>query len=666
MAKPFIIDKIIRPNKASLLNNEWLLTNGLGGFASSSLCCAPTRKYHALLVAALPVPYGRTVMLNYVEDLLILPDNREVPLSLIRRVDHDIIDQFPLAEFRMENGLPIWRFEYEDIILEKSLLLIHNQNTLHMRYDLKSGEQPVQLKWRPYIHWRTNDQQIDPNMNEAYDVHAHESQYEITSQNFPPLRLYNNRQHTFTMDLKTLEKVFYEIEAARGYESVESLMSPGYFLMNLQPQEKLSFISSTESWETINAITPKESMEAEKQRRKRILKAAGVPAQYTNVNKLVLAADQFIMIPNSRHQDMVRLQAAGEEARSIIAGYPWFTDWGRDTMISLEGLTLLTGRTQIAHSILVTFAHYIKDGLIPNVFPEGMQKGLYHTSDATLWFFHAVDRYIEFTQDTDILDILLPKFIDIIESHIRGTLFGIKVDHDGLLMQGQEGFQLTWMDAKVGDWVVTPRRGKAVEINALWYNALKLIETWTDKKWDLAQKCYDSFNHRFWFDQGKYLYDVIDGENGNDSSLRPNQLFAISLKHPILESSRWKQVLDIVYQELLTPVGLRTLSRGDPNFKSTYDGDLRSRDASYHQGTVWPWLVGPFIDVWLKVYPNDYERANHFLKGLEDNLNQNCIGTIGEIFDASEPYYSRGCFAQAWSVAEVLRSMMKTNPDLRK
>jgi predicted glycogen debranching enzyme len=339
-------------------------------------------------------------------------------------------------------------------------------------------------------------------------------------------------------------------------------------------------------------------------------------------------------------------------------------------MIGLEGLTLTTGRHLEAGYILRTFAYYIKDGLIPNMFPEGKNKGLYHTADATLWYFHAIEKYLAVTQDRDTLLQLLPKLIDIIENHIRGTRFGIGVDPaDGLIRQGESGYQLTWMDAKVGDWVVTPRRGKAVEINALWYNALRLLEGWIREESgdgaanpyaELAQRTYESFNQRFWYEPSGYLYDVVDGEEGDDASLRPNQLFAISLSYPVLEPTRWKPILDVVQHSLLTPYGLRSLAPGHPNYKAQYYGDLRARDAAYHQGTVWAWLIGPFIDAWLRVYPDDFERARTFLDGFAAHLRDGCIGSISEVFDANQPFIPRGCVAQAWSVAEVLRCWVKT------
>ena len=305
------------------------------------------------------------------------------------------------------------------------------------------------------------------------------------------------------------------------------------------------------------------------------------------------------------------------------------------------------------------------------MFPEGEKDGLYHTADATLWFFHALDRYLAATDDRDTLHLLLPILRDIVEHHVRGTRFGIGVDPaDGLLRQGADGYQLTWMDAKVDDWVVTPRRGKAVEINALWYNALCLLAGWLGEEHAPeagreilrhAERTRASFNARFWYDAGGYLYDVVDGEAGDDAACRPNQLFAISLKHPVLNRDRWDAVLAVVKERLVTPVGLRSLAPGHPDYKSRYFGDLRSRDAAYHQGTVWAWLSGPFVDAWLKAYPDDLAGARQAISGFEDHLGEACLGTISEVFDAEPPYTPRGCVAQAWSVAEVLRALARTS-----
>jgi predicted glycogen debranching enzyme len=387
--------------------------------------------------------------------------------------------------------------------------------------------------------------------------------------------------------------------------------------------------------------------------------------------ELVLAADQFIITPAGRVEEAARARASGDEVRTIIAGYHWFTDWGRDTMISLEGLTLCTGRHREAGYILRTFGHYVRDGLIPNLFPEGTKEGLYHTADASLWFFHAVNRYLQITEDRATLRQLLPKLTSIVDHHIGGTRFGIGVDSaDGLLRQGADGYQLTWMDAKVEDWVVPPRRGKAVEINALWYNALRLLAVWLGDEADpraseideWAARVYDSFNGRFWYDAGGYLLDVVDGEQGHDASCRPNQILAISLDHPVLDRRRWHSVFEVVQTQLLTPVGLRSLAPGHRDYKPQYYGDLRARDAAYHQGTVWGWLVGPFVDAWLKVHPGERADARACLDGFVAHLSEAGVGTLGEIFDAEEPYTARGCIAQAWSVAEVLRAWLLTAP----
>lgn len=646
---------------SKMWSQEWLVTNGLGGYACGSLGGAPMRKYNALLVAALKAPHGRTIMLNYVADSLVF-DGNEVNLSQLRIKNENEVLPSEKIEFKLLNNLPIWKFHIGDTILEKTIWMSHGQNTTYIRYHLISAKEPIQLKWRPFLHFRNTEQDVNVNPNQVFNVHTHLPGYEIETEGFPSLKLVDDMNSAFVVNYQNLDQVFYEIEEKRGYEHYGSLTSPGFYLAQLNPGEKVTFIATTESWHVLDALTPYEAFTAENQRLKGLLKVSKPLSNHKFAKKLILAADQFIIMPSTRELDVIRLRAMGEEARSIIAGYPWFTDWGRDTMIALEGLCLTTGRPDVANAILRTFAYYIRDGLIPNMFPDGENEGLYHTSDATLWFFHAVDRYVTLTEDEDFLEFIIPKFQNIISTHIKGTLFGIKVDSDGLLQQGQEGYQLTWMDAKVKEWVVTPRRGKAVEINALWYNALKLMERWTGKKIDLAEQCYDSFNKKFWYQDGGYLYDVINGKS--DLSLRPNQIFAISLRFPILKNEYWEQVVNTVKKELLTGYGLRTLSSSHPDYKAIYDGDLLARDAAYHQGTVWPWLIGPFIDAWLKTYPDKIEEAKKFLYLLEEHIDESCTGTINEVFDAEDPFLPRGCFAQAWSVAEYLRAFKKLNPEI--
>jgi predicted glycogen debranching enzyme len=656
-----------------LLTREWLLTNGLGGYASGTVAGVSTRRYHGLLVAALPAPIGRMVMLNHVTESFALSDGPTVTIgaedrkgvSLEPHVKH-------LVEFRLETGLPVWRYVFGDVEVERRLVIPHRQNTVHVTYRMVHGRRPVRLTLRPAVDFRPHDAPVGHQHDRIYAFTAMADRYEMVAQpDSPTLRLYLAGEHAaFTIDGRRIEEVLYRIEQSRGYAAIGDLWSPGYFAVELSPGHDAALIASTESWEVAMALTPAGALAAERERRRRLLAAAHPPARSGTPAELVLAGDQFIITPAGRVEDAARAQAAGDEVRTVIAGYHWFTDWGRDTMISFEGLTLVTGRYHEAAYILRTFAYYVRDGLIPNLFPEGRNSGLYHTADATLWFFHAVARYLEATGDRVTLRLLLPVFTEIVEHHLRGTHFGIGVDpEDGLLRQGAEGYQLTWMDAKVEDWVVTPRRGKAVEINALWYNALRLLEGWVrDERGEAsarpfgqhAERVYRSFNDRFWYKDGDHLYDVVDGEQGDDPACRPNQIFAVSLDHPVLDPSRWEPVVDVVTRRLLTPVGLRSLAPDHPDYKAKYYGDLRARDAAYHQGTVWAWLIGAFVDAWLRLHPDDRRGARQFVVGFVPHLNEACIGTISEIFDAEAPFTPRGCVAQAWSVAEVLRAWVKT------
>ena len=656
-----------------LLTREWLVTNGLGGYASGTVAGVVTRRYHGLLVASLGGTLGRMLMLAHLSEQIRLPNGKNVRFSGEERTGRLTVHGADyLAEFRQETGLPVWRYEVEGIVLEKSVVLPHEQNTVHVTYRLIAGPAAVRLKLLPSFSFRPHDAAVSTPLPERFQFTACQDQYELTAgAALPTLRMVLHGQRVaFTYEPHKVTQLLYRQEESRGYDSQGDLWSPGYFRVDLVQGRDASLVASTESWETIEAISSEAVARAESQRRARLLAQSHAPAHSPMAGELVLAADQFIIRPAGRVEDAARVHAAGDEARTVIAGYHWFTDWGRDTMISLEGLTLITGRHVDAGYILRTFAHYLRDGLIPNLFPEGGHEGLYHTADATLWFFHALSRYLAYTSDHATLAILLPKLREIIDYHLRGTRFGIGVDPaDGLLRQGAEGYQLTWMDAKVGDWVVTPRRGKAVEINALWYNALRLMEAWVAQeegqaaaaelgRW--AELARASFNKRFWSATDGHLYDVVDGPKGDDPACRPNQILSFSLEHPVLDRDHWEAVLEVVGQRLLTPVGLRSLAPGHPDYKPRYDGDLRARDAAYHQGTVWGWLIGPFVDAWLRVHPENPREARRFLEGFEAHMAEACIGTISEVFDAESPYTPRGCVAQAWSVAEVLRALVKT------
>jgi predicted glycogen debranching enzyme len=677
---------------AGLIAKEWLVTNGLGGYASGTLAGIPTRRYHGPLVASLSAPHGRTLMLNHLAETLQLADGTVERLSALDPVPsvESPGPELPpsLVLFQLENGRPFWRYESGDLVLEKSLMMPHGQNTVLIRYRLIAARAPVRLALEPLLDMRPHDNAVGGE-TARYWIAAVPDGFEIEAPDpsLPPLRLRVDGAAAEIGPGHGDVEVRYRLEQARGYDWRGVLRSAGTLAVTLAPGSEVRLVASTEAWDRMKALPAPDAHALDEERRLRLIAqarpelrgpGAGLAAELAS--ELILAADQFIIKPHARPRDEAILNAQGDTACTVIAGYPWFTDWGRDTMISLEGLTLMTGRVAEARDILHTFAHHVRDGLIPNLFPEGQNEGLYHTADATLWFFHALDRYELASGDLETRRFLLPRLAEIIEKHIAGTRFGIGVDPlDGLLRQGAPGYQLTWMDAKVGDWVVTPRRGKAVEINALFYNALCLMQGWLGEAekegWsaergialrgtDVAARAAAlraSFNRRFWYAEGGYLYDVVDGEGSDgagprdDASLRPNQLLAISLPRPVLDREHWSAVLDVVSARLVTPFGLRSLAPGHPDYKPRYDGDLRARDAAYHQGTVWGWLVGPFVDAWLRVHPDDTAGASRLLGGLEEQLSKSCIGTISEICDAEPPFAPRGCVAQAWSVAEALR-----------
>ena len=656
-----------------LLLREWLVTNGLGGYASSTLGGIPTRRYHGLLVAALPNPLGRQVMLNRVIEYAWLPDGPPFRLDADEAPPPDRpFARSPLREFRIEAGLPVWDFALPHAQLQRRVVMPHRQNTVILHWRHVAGDSPVILDLRPAVHFRGYEDPVSEPLQEGYHVELVAGELRIVLPGIlPPLKLAAlGSGLTFLSEEPYITQVQYRMEARRGYDSLGVLWSPGSFRAQLTPGAVLAVVASTEPAEVMMALPPDSVIGAELERRRRLLVAAPSPVRASPAGDLVLAADEFIITPAGRLADAARAAAIGDEIRTIIAGYHWFTDWGRDTMISLEGLTLVTGRHREAASILRTFAHYMRDGLIPNMFPDGSNEGLYHTADATLWFFHAIDRYLTYTNNRALLGALLPALVASYEHHVEGTHYGIGVDPtDDLLRQGAEGYPLTWMDAKVGDWVVTPRRGKAVEVNALWHNALRLLARWlrlergqraAREVEQRADRVRASFNARFWNEELGYLNDVIDGPDGASTECRPNQLLAISLPHPVLDPARWPRVVDVVRERLLTPYGLRSLAPGSANYKPRYYGDLRTRDAAYHQGTVWGWLIGPWVDAWIRVYPEDRVGARRFLLGLVDHLDHFGVNAIAEIFDAEPPYTPRGCVAQAWSLAETLRCWVKT------
>jgi predicted glycogen debranching enzyme len=658
------------PDEERLLRLEWLVANGIGGYASGTVAGVCTRRYHGTLTAALPSPFGRVVMLNHLHEELRTPSGQRALLSgeeTPQGIAQPLCQH--LTSFFLRNGLPVWQYEAAGCRLEKQIWFVHNTNTVHIAYRALQAPAPFRLMVRPSFQYRRHEDAVSKSFEMPYALNIVQDRIEVLAPSLPALRLRMEGQSRLVLDGGGTRLMYYRVEAARGYESIGPLWSPGCFEVELEAGQSIALVASADPWDQVMALSAEQSLRAELDRRMRLLARGGSTDEMTS--HLLLAADQFITAPITRTADVAMAHAGGEEACTVIAGYHWFTDWGRDTMISLEGLALAAGRHDEARNILTTFARHVRDGLIPNLFPEGEREGLYHTADATMWFFHAIGRYHAWTSDLETLRLLLPALQDIVEHHLRGTRFGIGVyPADGLLRQGAEGYQLTWMDAKVEGWVVTPRRGKAVEINALWYNALKLLGGWLRYFGDAgadaeieahAERARQAFNRRFWNEATGCLFDVVDGEGGDDPSIRPNQLLAISLPFPVLDAKHWQPVLNTVVEKLLTPLGVRTLAPGEANYVAQYDGDLRARDAAYHQGTAWGWLVGPLVDAWLRTYSDDRETARAFLEGFEAHLHEACVGSINEIFDAEAPYTPRGCVAQAWSVAEVLRCWRLTN-----
>ncbi|HEY2170127.1 MAG TPA: amylo-alpha-1,6-glucosidase [Candidatus Angelobacter sp.] len=644
-------DKRVCTDLQAGLRHEWLETNGLGGFACGTIAGANTRRYHGLLTAALNPPGGRTLLLSKLEETLVL-GGRRIELSTneyagaIHPEGYLLLSNFRLGPF------PTWTFEAEGVRLEKAVFMPQGSNTVQVEYRLLQAlhASAIVLEVRPLVAFRDYHSTTHENsdLNRAIEI----------APNLASLQPYADLPRLyFAHDTAQLQEqnywyrdFFYCVEQERGLDFLEDLFNPFVLTWKLSEKQCATIIASTEQKDIRQAAAVRK---AELQRRCELV--ASSPVDDPLVRALTVAADQFLV-------------RRGEEW-TVIAGYPWFTDWGRDTMISLPGLTLFTGRTGIAKSILRNFARHTDMGMLPNRFVDSGEKAEFNTVDATLWFFEAARAYAAATNDYDFLrQELYPVFTQIIDFHINGTRYNIKAEENGLLNAGAPGAQLTWMDAKIGGWVVTPRSGKPVEIQALWYNALRIMEDLAARFEDedrrkqysgLASLASETFNRIFWNNDLRCLYDVVN-DGRPDGSMRPNQIFAVSLHHSMLSAERARAVVGTVERELLTPVGLRTLSPADPQYRGAYQGDQRSRDSAYHQGTVWPWLLGPFISAYVKVNGGSAQsrsRAHDLLRGVEKHLTEAGVGQISEIFDGDAPHQPRGCFAQAWSVAEVLRAL---------
>ena len=615
----------------SAVTREWLLTNGIGGYASSSIIGLNTRRYHGLLVAAMHPPVGRVVLLSKMEETVVV-DGRRYELSANRYPGATHPHGFEFQqEFRLDPG-PVFTYLAGGVVIEKTVSMVRGENTTLIRYQASGA---CTLELRPLIAFR--DYHSTSHRNGGLNGHLAQSAGAVSIQPYPDspaLHLFHNADAIEAAGV-WYNNFVYERETERGLDDREDLYCPMVMMFELSTGKPEARVST-------RVGSGGGSM------------AAGEPVEGSPfVAQLKRAADAFIV---DRGQ-----------FKSVIAGYHWFSDWGRDTMIALPGLTLTTGRFDDARGILRAFAGAVDQGMLPNRFPDYGESPEYNTVDATLWFFEAVRAFLAHTGEYEFVRReLYPVLVDIVAWHVRGTRYGIHVDEDGLLEAGAAGVQLTWMDAKVGDWVVTPRAGKPVEIQALWYNALCVMEELAGRFGDaagreryaeMARRAMESFNAKFWNADEGCLYDVVSGD-GEDAAVRPNQIFAVSLPHTMLGPERAKSVVEMVRRDLLTPYGLRTLSPRDSRYRPCYGGDPVRRDGAYHQGTVWAWLMGPFVTAFLKVEGRTREaraQAAAWLAPFEAHLREAGLGHISEIFDGDAPHCPRGCIAQAWSAAEILR-----------
>jgi predicted glycogen debranching enzyme len=642
---------------AQALSREWLETNGIGGFASATVAGANTRRYHALLTAATKPPVGRVVMLSKLEETLIVGDERfdlatNEYAGAVHPQGYRLLTRFRLAPF------PVFTFAAGGARIEKTVFMVQGSNTTVVTYRLLDApDRPVRLELRPLIAFR--DYHSTTHENGGLNATVEQQPRLASVEPYSGLpRLYF--AHDAELDVQGFwyRDFVYAIERERGLDSQEDLFNPFLLRYELAAGKPASVIASTEPQDVRRAV---DLEAAEMVRRAQVTTMVAVKDDFAR--KLALAADQFL----TRRGD----------GMTVMAGYPWFTDWGRDTMIALPGLTLYTGRHDVARSVLLEFSRHVDMGMLPNRFPDSGETAEFNTVDATLWYFEAIRAYEAASGDHTLVEELYPVLSDIIAWHMRGTRYGIRLLDNGLLRSGEPGVQLTWMDAKIGDWVVTPRSGCAVEIQALWFNALKCMEEWAARFNDdetrkrcrtVASLAWWTFNRMFWNEEQGCLYDVING-GPPDATLRPNQVLAASLHHTMLSPERARMMLEVVERDLLTPVGLRSLDRGNPAYRPAYEGDGWSRDSAYHQGTVWPWLLGPFVSAYVRAHGGTEEargRAHEFLRPLEAHLSDAGLGQISEIFDADAPHRPRGCFAQAWSVAEVLRALCEDVYQLKR
>jgi len=640
-------------------SREWLCTNGIGGFASGTVAGPLSRRYHGILVGALTPPVGRTLLVAKIDEAVEYAGAR-VELAANRWADGTVApDGYQHIEsFSLVGTSPVWTFAVADALIEKRIWMEQGRNTTYVRYEVLRASGSVTLGLDAFVNYRDYHSTTS---GEGWEmrVEALEAGLLVTA-------FRGARPMMIAAPGARCEPthVWYHgfglaVESDRGLDWADDNLLVGRFEMTLRAGETLTVTSSCE---------PEPSLDGDAAWRRRAMHEAELLAAWRRteagskptpawIDQLVLAADQFIVA-------RPLIEDAG--GQSVIAGYPWFADWGRDTMIALPGLLLTTGRHDIARRILTTFARFVDRGMLPNRFPDAGEAPEYNTVDAALWYFEAIRQYHEATGDVQLVKDLFPILEEIVAAHRQGTRFGIGEDlADGLLRAGEPGVQLTWMDAKVGDWIVTPRIGKPIEINALWYNALRSMARFeqllggSGEHWArLADKVRVSFG-RFWNEERGHCFDVLDGPEGHEPALRPNQIFTVSLPESPLAPDQQRQVVESCGRHLLTSFGLRSLGPAELGYRGRYEGGPAARDGVYHQGTVWAWLLGPFALAHLRVH-GDRAAARALLAPMAHHLSDFMVGSIAEIFDGDAPHSPRGCPAQAWSVAEVLRAFAET------
>ncbi len=658
-AKPLVaFDRSICNDFASASSREWLVTNAIGGFASGTIAGCATRRYHGLLLAALQPPVGRTQLVAALDEIVSYA-GANYELATHEWASGAIAPQgFQFIEsFHLDGTIPTWVYTLNDARLEKRIWMRQGENTTYVRYSLLDASSPVQIYAKTLVNYRDFHSSthagdwrmhIDPAQH-GVRILAYDGAVPYYLQSLDAIV---EPQHTWYRDC------FFRAERDRGLDDREDHLFAAQFSATIEPGKSITLVFTTEESTLLDGAS---ALSEQFAHNVGVLDAFVDSASRSKANsvqtwlqQLALAADQFI----------VRRAILGDrDGHSVIAGYHWFGDWGRDTMISLPGLSLATGRPEFARDILLAFSKFVDRGMLPNNFPDSGGKPEYNTIDASLWYFEAIRQYFEATRDLATLELLFPILSGMVEAHVAGTRYNIHVDPaDGLLYGGGPGVQLTWMDAKIGDWVVTPRTGKPVEINALWINALESMSQFARALKSPATR-YDALGSaarasfaKFWNPERNCCYDVIDSPSiGNDASLRPNQIFAVSLPFSPLTEDQQRSIVNVCRAELLTPFGLRSLGTLEPNYTAHYRGGPRERDASYHQGTVWGWLLGPFALAHFRVY-QDKVAARRFLEPLAEAISIYGLGSLAEVYDAETPHAPGGCISQAWTVAELLRS----------